>query len=167
VIRKLSYAHYLVKKAARLGPRKSFIKLRSRVLKRLARETGTHYREAEIREAQEVIETAAHAYQPEKYGGTVLLLLASDRPPHMNFLPGWQPLVGNLHTLYVGGHHGELLSKNNVRSVANAIGSHLGCVTDDNSLSIRTVAPGSRDLTQKATSTRTFVLTNSEAGSTQ
>ena len=40
-----------------------------------------------------MIEAAALAYQPEKYEGKVLLLLASDRPPHVNFLPGWQAVV--------------------------------------------------------------------------
>jgi amino acid adenylation domain-containing protein len=167
VMRKLSYAHYLVKKAARLGPRISFVKLRMRVFKSLARGTRTHYGEAEMQVVHEVIETAARAYQPQKYSGAVLLLLASDRPPHMNFLPGWQPLVGNLHTQYVDGHHGELLNKNNVRSVADAIESHLGCVTDDNLVSGCAEPPASMDLMQTTKSTGTLVLTNGQAGSIQ
>jgi thioesterase domain-containing protein len=82
--------------------------------------------------AQEMIEAAASAYQPEKYDGKVLLLLASDRPPHVNFLPGWQSVVPrNLHTQYVHGHHSELTEAPNVQSVADAIVSHLMSTSDD------------------------------------
>ena len=169
VTRKLNYLRYLVKKAARLGLRISLVKLRMRLLKRFARVIRHESGRAEMQVAQEMMEIAARAYQPEEYSGTVLLLLASDRPPHMNFLPGWQPLVpGNLHTQYVDGHHGELLNKNNVRSVADAIASHLGCATDDNSLSRRAATPGAMDLMQTTKlSWRMLVLTNGEAGSTR
>jgi thioesterase domain-containing protein len=83
-----------------------------------------------------MIEDAARAYQPEKYEGKVLLLLASDRPPHLNFVPGWKAVVPrNLHTHYVDGHHRELLDGQNVQSVADAIASHLISTIDDKSLS--------------------------------
>ena len=78
-----------------------------------------------------MLNAAVLAYQPEKYEGKVLLLLASDRPPHVNLLPGWQAVVPlSLHTHYVDGHHAELLHKDNVQSVAGAILSHLISTTD-------------------------------------
>ena len=52
-----------------------------------------------------MIEAAASGYQPKKYDGKVLLLLASDHPL-MDFLPGWQALVPrNLHAHYLDGRH--------------------------------------------------------------
>jgi hypothetical protein len=44
----------------------------------------------------------------------------------LDFLPGWQALVHyNLHTRYVNGHHRELMTPQNVRSMAEIILSHL------------------------------------------
>jgi amino acid adenylation domain-containing protein len=148
---RLKYLHYLLKKAARLGLRISLVKLRMRLLTGLARAAGPKPRRSEMRVAQEKIEAAARAYQPEKYVGEVLLLLASDRPSHMNFLPGWQPLVSNnLHTRYVDGHHGELLNKTNVRSVAKAVVSHLRSRTGKESLLSGNSVSGSTGMMQTA-----------------
>jgi thioesterase domain-containing protein/acyl carrier protein len=128
---KLSYLGYLLKKATRLGLRISLGKLRMRLLHRFPRTVRTKSRSTELQVAQDMIEAAARAYQPEKYEGKVLLILASDRPPHVNLLPGWQAVVPlSLHTHYVDGHHAELLHKDNVQSVAGAILSHLISTTD-------------------------------------
>jgi amino acid adenylation domain-containing protein len=133
---KLSHLRYLLKRAARLGLRISLVYLRERLLKRFARSARTKSARTEMRITQEMIEDAARAYQPEKYEGKVLLLLASDRPPHLNFVPGWKAVVPrNLHTHYVDGHHRELLDGQNVQSVADAIASHLISTIDDKSLS--------------------------------
>jgi len=60
--------------------------------------------------AQKVIESAAKLYRPEKYDGKTVLLLASDRPPHLDFHTGWQELVPhNLETQYLDAHHSELV----------------------------------------------------------
>jgi thioesterase domain-containing protein len=76
--------------------------------------------------AQELIEAAARAYQPQTYYGKTLLLLASDHPPHKDFLPGWRAVVPrDLHAQYVDGHHRDLLDPQNLRTVADAIVSHL------------------------------------------
>jgi amino acid adenylation domain-containing protein len=128
----LRHPRYLLKRAARLGLQKSITKIRTRLLDRSARTVGTESADPEMSVAQEMIEAAASAYQPEKYDGKVLLLLASDRPPHVNFLPGWQSVVPrNLHTQYVHGHHSELTEAPNVQSVADAIVSHLMSTSDD------------------------------------
>ena len=85
---------------------------------------------------QGMIEDAASAYQPEKYEGRVLLLLAADRPPNTNFLPGWHEVVpNNLHAQYVPGHHTELLEEPNVGNVARVFVSHLMATNDEKSLS--------------------------------
>jgi thioesterase domain-containing protein len=76
--------------------------------------------------AQHLIETAAAGYHPENYEGKVLLLLASERAPHVNFLPEWQALIPRiLYTHYISGHHSDLLKMPNVKEVADVIGSHL------------------------------------------
>ena len=77
------------------------------------------------------LQAAALAYQPEKYEGEVLLLLASERPPHANFLPGWQAVVPlRLHAQYVDGHHRDLLTGEIARTVAGSIVSHLTFTAD-------------------------------------
>lgn len=85
-----------------------------------------------MRVAQEMIEAAASDYEPERYEGKTLLVLASDRPPHRNYLAGWQAIVPhNLHTQYVDGHHREFLNLQNVRAIADGILSQLTSSTDD------------------------------------
>ncbi len=79
-----------------------------------------------------MIAAATNNYQPEKYNGKVLVVLATDYPPHVNNLPGWQAIIPrNLQTLYVDGYHRDLSDTRNARTLANAIVSHL---TTDESL---------------------------------
>ncbi|MGD0965467.1 MAG: thioesterase domain-containing protein, partial [Candidatus Acidiferrales bacterium] len=140
--RKVSYLRYALKRAARLGLRMSLVYLGERLRKRFAR---TRSARTEMRVAQEMSEAAAFAYQPERYEGKVLLLLASERPPHVNFLPGWQAVVPrNLHTQYLDGHHRDLLKAENVPSIGHAIVSHLMPATYEKSLSCCANTPGSR-----------------------
>jgi amino acid adenylation domain-containing protein len=123
---KLSRPRYLLERNARLGLRQSLFNLRKRLIKYFAGSMRAKFAWTEISDAQELIESAALAYRPENYGGEVLLLLASERTPHVNFLPGWQAVVPyNLHTRYMNGHHRELMTAQNVRSIADVISSHL------------------------------------------
>jgi hypothetical protein len=113
-----------VRRAARLGLRISLVYLRERLHKHLTR-TSKAVR-SEIRVAREMIHAAVLAYRPQRYEGKVLLLLASERPPHLNLLPGWLAVVpGNLHTQYVDAHRRNLLDPENAQTVADAIVSHL------------------------------------------
>jgi thioesterase domain-containing protein len=101
-----------------------------------------------------MLNAAVLAYQPEKYEGKLLLLLASEHPPHLNLLPGWQAVVPrNLYPQYVDGHHRDLLKAPNVRRVADAIVSHLISVTDEKSSSCSATLQDERDLVQTAKST--------------
>lgn len=129
---RLSQPFYLLKRAAHLGLRVSLIELREWLLEGLTRLAKVESGRTEIRVDQELIETAASEYQPKNYLGNVLLLLASDRPPHVNLLPGWQALVPRtLYTQYVNGNHNELMNEQYVRGVADAIVSHLISTTDN------------------------------------
>jgi amino acid adenylation domain-containing protein len=125
IARSLSYMLYLSRNALRQGVRISLGKLRVRLQSAFGHATRTELGKTEMQVTQLKIVAAARDYRPKKYKGNVLLLLASDRPRHMNFLPGWRPLLANLALQYVGGQHGELLNEKNVRSVADAIASHL------------------------------------------
>jgi amino acid adenylation domain-containing protein len=163
---KLRYLRYLPKRAAQLGLRTSLVRLRTRLLNRFARTTKNKSARTEIEVAQEMIETAAFTYQPQKYEGKVLLLLASDGPPRVSFFPGWQVVVPrNLHAQYVEGRHEELMNEENVRSVADAIVSHLTSATGEKSLSRCADTQGAMGLMQTAKSTKTWVLMNGEARS--
>jgi amino acid adenylation domain-containing protein len=126
--RKVSYLRYALHRAVRLGPRVSLIYFREHLLPRFARTLRTKPADADMRVA---LQAAALAYQPEKYEGEVLLLLASERPPHANFLPGWQAVVPlRLHAQYVDGHHRDLLTGEIARTVAGSIVSHLTFTAD-------------------------------------
>jgi thioesterase domain-containing protein len=123
---KFSYLRYSLKRAAKLGPRVSLKYFREHLFKLLPRSMRLDLIRTEVAIAREMIETAAFEYQPRKYEGKVLLLLASERPPHVNFLPGWQAVVPrSLHTHYVDGHHRDLIRAPHVKGVAGAILSHL------------------------------------------
>jgi hypothetical protein len=91
----------------------------------------------EVKIAQETIEVAASVYQPRQYDGKVLLLLASERPPHLDFLPGWRAVVpSSLHTQYLDGHHEELTRGLSGQRVADAIFSHLVSAAEPDSLMV-------------------------------
>ena len=114
---KVRYLRYAVKRVVRLGLRLSLFHFRQHLIKRPAMKVA--------------LQAAALGYKPKKYEGKVLLLLASERAPHADFLPGWQAVVPhNLHTQYVDGHRSDLLGKN-VHTVANAITSHLPKMDED------------------------------------
>jgi amino acid adenylation domain-containing protein len=123
---KFSYLRYILKRAAKLGPRVSLKYFREHLFKLLPRSMRLDLIRTEVAIAREMIETAAFEYQPRKYEGKVLLMLASERPPHVDFLPGWQAVVPrSLHTHYVDGHHRDLIRAPHVKGVAGAILSHL------------------------------------------
>jgi thioesterase domain-containing protein len=130
---KLSYPSYALKRVTRLGPRMSFAYFREHLFKR-AEPASTPAR-SEIAVAQKMVRTAVRAYQPKKYDGKVLLLLASDRAPHLNLAPGWESVVAphNLHIQYLDGHRHDLLKAPKVRNVVDAIVSHLESTTAEKS----------------------------------
>jgi hypothetical protein len=116
--------------------------LSEHVLKGFARTLRTKSTRSEVSVAQEMSEAAMFAYRPEKYEGEVLLLLASERPPHVDYVPGWQAVVPrNLHIQYVNAHHRDLLKGEHVRSVADAIVSHLDSATAGQAELARAFAP--------------------------
>lgn len=122
---RLSNPHYLLRRIARLGLRAALLKSSERLIECLSR-FGFEMAGTGKSPAQKMIEAAASAYRGERYDGKVLLLLASDRAPHVNFLPEWQALVPHsLHVEYVAGHHSDLLKPPYVQTVADAIASHL------------------------------------------
>jgi len=132
--RKGSYLGYAMKRAARLGPRISFAYLREHLRNLTAAAQRAKSDSTKVIVARSTIDAAARAYRPERYEGKVLLLLASERPPHVNRLPGWQAVVPhNLHVQYLQAHHRDLLKGETARSVAVSIVSHLASATETRS----------------------------------
>ena len=75
---------------------------------------------------EQMTDSAAYRYHPPKYAGNVLLLQPLDRPERVDYLPGWRFVASErLVARDVQGHHDELLTPENVESVANAISSHI------------------------------------------
>jgi len=140
---KLSNPRYFLRRIARLGLYRSIVKLRERMLKAYKGSAKAKSSKSEMDIAQEMIETAALGYRPQMYDGRVLLLLAADRPPHVNFLNGWQAVVPNtLDSHYIEGHHTELLRAPLVKCVADAIVSHFVPNDCDGSRVYRVETPG-------------------------
>ena len=138
--RKLHYVQYALRRAERLGPRITFTYVREHLFKYVARSLRLKSTRTERGIAQQMIEAAAFEYRPRRYDGKVLLLLASERAPHVNFLPGWQAVIpGNLHTQYVDGHHRELTRAPHARRVADAIIRQLSLAGEESQLN----GPGS------------------------
>ena len=124
--RALHYLPYVLQRAVKLGPRISLMYLGGHIVKYFERIFKTKSYVTETRIGQKAIEAAAVKYQPKIYDGKVLLLLASERPPHKDFLPGWQAVVPNrLHTQYINAHHRDLLKGENASGVADVITSNL------------------------------------------
>jgi hypothetical protein len=147
----LSQPGYLLKRLAYLGPRGALVSFRKRLFTWLPRFAKGRIDQTQLRVGQERIEVAASSYRPRNYEGRVLLLMASVRAPHINFLPGWQTCVPfNLHAQYLEGHHNELTSESNVQSIAAAIASHLTPSTGEVSLFCHTSACASTGSAQAA-----------------
>ena len=135
--RNLKYIRYLLQRTARLGLHTSLVYLREHLLESFARVTGKKPPQTEADAVQAMCEAALFEYKPGKYDGKVLLLLAGERPPHVSFQPGWQEVItGELCVQYLDGHHRDLAKERNVRTVAEAIASHLVLAAEDKPLSL-------------------------------
>ena len=123
---RLSQLRYWFQRSHRLGPQRTYRYFVERVRKRFPRITLTGGPETDLKVAQKIIETAAFAYRPRMYDGNVLLLLAGDRPAHIDFVPGWQAVVTReLNVQVVNSHHRDLLIGDTAWNVARTIGLHL------------------------------------------
>lgn len=122
----LSYLRYLLPRAMRLGPKVSAKYFQERLVRHVASILKRKPSRTSGTVAQSTIEVAAFNYVPAKYGGNVLLLLASERPPSVNFLPGWQAVAtAGLNAQYINAHHRDLLGPKTVSAIADAIKSRL------------------------------------------
>jgi thioesterase domain-containing protein/aryl carrier-like protein len=122
VAAKLNYLQYLMRRASEAGLWKSWLYCKELMKNHVARTFARRSAFGEMSVAQQIIETAAKSYRPQIYNGNVLLVLASNRPPHHDFHSGWQGVVGDgLHTHYVQAHHRELLEPPHARNIADAI----------------------------------------------
>jgi amino acid adenylation domain-containing protein len=124
---RMTQPSYLLRRLRRLGLRMSVQKIRAHLLKRIGNLVNIGVLALRKCSGQQLIEAAAAVYRPENYEGNVLLLLASERAPHVNFLPEWQALIPrSLYTQYIFAHHSELMEMPTVMDVADAIRLHLG-----------------------------------------
>jgi thioesterase domain-containing protein/aryl carrier-like protein len=128
---KLKYPRYLLKRARQLGLRLSlryfgdYLKIR---FARIVRPTN----KPELKAAHELIESAAAGYHAEKYTGNALLVMATEHPPDVDFLPGWQEVLsGDLEIGHLKGHHRDLLVEPAVQTLANAILARLDQLTGE------------------------------------
>jgi thioesterase domain-containing protein len=134
---KVKYAEYLLKRAKRLGVGKSLAYLREH-LRNPSASVATINPAATKEEiaAPDMMIAAMAEYQPQNYQGDVLLLLAAERPPHLDFLPGWQAVVtGTLRVQYLDAHHRDLAQGAVMSAVAKAIAPYLQIVSQEKPVS--------------------------------
>ena len=128
---KLSQPGYVLKRVARLGLKSSLSRMRKRVFEPLTPLLEGGSPRTEVGIGQRLIDTGVSVYQPKRYDGRVLLLLASERPPDIDVLPGWQTLVpSGLHTQYLDGYHEELTKGLSAQRVVDAISSYVVSATE-------------------------------------
>jgi thioesterase domain-containing protein/acyl carrier protein len=128
---KLSQPGYLLKRVVRLGLKRSWSRARKHVFEPFTPLLESESSRTELEVGQELIANGTSAYQPKRYDGRVLLLLASERPPDIDVLPAWQALIPRgLHTQYLDGYHEELIKGPNAQRVVDAILSQLVSATD-------------------------------------
>ena len=123
---KLRYPGYLLKRARQLGPRLSMRYFGDFLKIRFVRFFRPKTNQPELRAAHELIETAAANYDAEEYTGRALLVMATEHPPDVDFLPGWiKVFSGDLEVRHLKGHHRDLLAEPVVQTVADVILSRL------------------------------------------
>lgn len=124
--RRWVYLRYVMKRAEWLGIRTTLLYSLERVVKTLPRPIWKRFGVEEIHVAQRMLESAVYAYEPRGYDRTVLLLLASGQPWHVDSLAHWRGLAsGNLRLEYVQAYHRELMEPENARRIAQIIASQL------------------------------------------
>jgi thioesterase domain-containing protein len=73
-----------------------------------------------------LIESAAAGYHAEQYAGDALLVMATEHPPDVDFLPGWKKVFSDdLEVRHLKGHHRDLLVEPAVQTLADVILSRL------------------------------------------
>jgi aryl carrier-like protein len=82
---RLTEPRYLLRRLARLGLRMALQAIGEHLLNNISNLFNGQAFKLINASVQRIIETAAASYQPVKYDGKVLLLLASDRAPHVDF----------------------------------------------------------------------------------
>jgi amino acid adenylation domain-containing protein len=118
---RVRYFGYAIKRAARLGLGKTFSFAWEHVRRKFKRASGLG-----MGRPHQIAEISARAYQPPQYDGPVLLVLASDRPPHSDFAAAWKGVaVGEVQVEYIDCHARELLDREFAPKVAEAIVSRL------------------------------------------
>ena len=116
---------YLYRALHVAGQRKSLTDLLRRAMRHAPHSIQSRFRVVERLVAHRAIVRAAFDYYPPKYGGQALLLLAKERDPLFNFLPGWEKVIEKLDAFYVQGRHLDLITSKNVKEIATIIRNSL------------------------------------------
>jgi amino acid adenylation domain-containing protein len=121
-----AHAKYLVDRARKLGVQNTLQFAYKDFTRQLPKSFRRAFAKTQLQKTQEIVEAAGLSYRPQRYSGSVLLLLASDCAPHDRPEEGWRDLVdGPFTSLVVDGHHSELARPPAVVQIAEFILSHL------------------------------------------
>ena len=103
-ITRLKHPRFYLYRAARVVSwRRGLTNLWRRAIEYSPSSIRSRFPEIENHVAHRMIVNAAFDYQPAKYEGKTLLLMAKERDPLFDFLSGWKSVVSNLHALLCAG----------------------------------------------------------------
>lgn len=123
---KLGHPGHSMKRALRIGLGKTLINMQKRLMKSIPLSLRLKLLKPNWEMVHEIIENAAFVYYPQRYRGEVLLLLSANAPAHLDFLPGWQAVLGPKPTVaYVDGHHRDFITPQNVHAIAETVAQSL------------------------------------------
>ncbi len=127
----LSTPIYLARRIQHAGLRGTLRKIRLRVRENLSQLGIGTSKEAKKAPIQKLLEAAASTYSGDGYDGRVLMMLAAEKPPHVDFLPGWKALISrDLRCEYINCHHDDLMKEPHVQQIAKVITANLEDVSN-------------------------------------
>lgn len=128
---------YIVKRALRLGLRASLVKLRDRVIEQYVRRTTSKGKHGPLDTVQKLVHASIPEYSPGQYAGNALLIMASNRAPHVDLAQKWKALIrGTLAVEFVDGHHDDLMKDVQMRQIADLIAQHLPSLSNFRSAAV-------------------------------
>jgi amino acid adenylation domain-containing protein len=116
---------YILKRSVRLGPAGTISKIRTRLADACTSRPKSRERVRSLETLERTFEASIPKYRPERYDGSALLLLASDRAPHLDLAGEWEEFVRSMSVQYIQGHHDDMSKESQTREIAAKISSYL------------------------------------------
>jgi amino acid adenylation domain-containing protein len=131
---KLRNFGYILKRSVRLGPTATIAKICSRISDARTSCPSSKDRCRSLETFERTIEASIIKYRPERYDGSALLLLATDRAPHLDLASEWDGMVRTMSVQYFEGHHNDLWKQPQMREIVAKISSYISLLDGNGDL---------------------------------